>query len=200
MFKGISEELKNKIMAALPEDLKAELKGKEFVVGNDGSYLPATKLTEVTEKNRLLKESLEQMKTSLEEAKKGANTELTAQIEALQTKYTTDLAAKDQEFNMFKTQTVASKELEKAGVLFPDLLVGKLNFENVDTSKDGAFKSQIEALKTSYPQMFKEAKVNSTAPNEGIPGKPEGHLEQLQNKKNKTLNDFAAILQGIPKK
>lgn len=202
MFKGaLGKELNDEIMAALNDDLKAKLKGKEFVVGNDGSYLPASKLSDVTEKKRLLEESLNQVKLDLEEAKKGANTELTAQLDALQKKYTEDLAAKDKSFSLFKTKTVAEKELEKAGAAFPDLLISKLNLEGVDTSKDGAFKDQIETLKGVYGSMFKETKVNGTPPVEGVTGgKPNGFVEQLQNKKDKTLNDFAVILEGIPKK
>jgi hypothetical protein len=202
MFKGsLGKELNDEIMAALSDDLKAKLKGKEFVVGNDGTYLPASKLTEVTEKKRLAEESLKQMKTDLEEAKKGAGAELATKLDALQKKYTEDLATKDKEFNLFKTKTVAEKELEKAGAAFPDLLLSKLNFEGIDTSKDGAFKDQIETLKGVYGSMFKETKVNGTPPTEGVPGgKPDGHLEQLQNKKDKTLNDFATILSSIPKK
>jgi hypothetical protein len=202
MFKGaLGTELNDEIMAALSDDLKAKLKGKEFVVGNDGTYLPASKLTEVTEKKRLVEESLNQMKADLEAAKKGAGAELATQLDALQKKYTEDLAAKDKEFNLFKTKTVAEKELEKAGAAFPDLLLSKLNFEGIDTSKEGAFKDQIETLKGTYGSMFKETKVNGTLPVDGIPGgKPDGHLEQLQNKKDKSLNDFAALLSGIPKK
>jgi hypothetical protein len=202
MFKGaLGKELNDEIMAALSDDLKAKLKGKEFVVGNDGTYLPASKLTEVTEKKRLAEESLKQMKTDLEEAKKGAGAELATKLDALQKKYTEDLAAKDKEFNLFKTKTVAEKELEKAGAAFPDLLLSKLNLEGVDTSKDGAFKDQIDTLKGVYGSMFKETKVNGTLPTEGVQGgKPDGHLEQLQNKKDKTLNDFATILSNIPKK
>lgn len=200
MFKGISEELKAKILGALSDEIKGELKGIEFVVGNDGTYLPATKLSEVTEKNRLLKESLEQLKTSLEEAKKGANTELTAQITALQDKYNADIAAKDKEFGQYKNQVAATKELEKSGVLYPDLLVGKLNFEGVDPSKDGAFKTQIDALKTSHPHMFKTEEITGTKPGDGLPIVPNGAIEQIQNKPNKTMQDFAAILQNIPKK
>jgi hypothetical protein len=200
MFKGISEELKSKILGSLSDELKAELKGLEFVVGNDGSYLPATKLSEVTEKNRLLKESLEQLKTSLEEAKKGANTELTAQITALQEKYNADIKAKDKEFGIYKTQVAATRELEKAGVIYPDLLVGKLNFDGIDPSKDGAFKAQIDELKVSHAGMFKSQEISGTKPTDGLPIVPNGAIEQIQNKPNKSLSDFAAILQNIPKK
>jgi hypothetical protein len=198
MFKILGKDLNDKIMAILTEDIKEQLKGKEFVIGNDGSYLPNEKLKEVTEKKRLLEESINQLKADLENTKKTSITK--ESMDELVNKFTEDLKTKDKQFEKFKAETLVIKELEKSGVIFPDLMLGKVNFNDINIEKPDSIKPQIEALKAQYKEMFRETRTSGNTSQDGLPPNTNNtSYEAFNSKKNKSMTDFAMFLGGLKK-
>lgn len=197
MFEGISEELKNKIINSLSEELKAELKDYKFVVNNNGEWLPKSKLSEIIEQKNNLKKTIEELQKSLKEAEKTTNIEVKTQLEELTKKFTADIEAKEQEFNQYKTKNLAIETLRKHNASFPDLLLNKLDLTKINTIED-----QIKELKNSdYKTLFKEVKIESGTepPKPGLNIPMNSNLEVLQGKKNKNFNDFASLLSTIKK-
>lgn len=195
MFEGISEDLKTELLNAIPEELKTKLKDFKFVVNNNGEWLPKNKLNEVIEQKNSLKSTIDQLQKDLKEAGKSSNVETQRQLEELTNKFNTEIKQKETEFKQFQNKTTALETLRNHKAHYPDLLLSKLDLNNMDKLED-----QINNLKSGdYKNLFAEIKLEGQKPIEGQKP-PINSNEELLNKPNKNFNDFANILTSFTKK
>lgn len=191
---GLSEELKTKLLNAIPDELKAELKDISLVVNNNGEWLPKNKLNDVIEQKNQYKTTVEQLQKELKEAGKNSSAETQRQLEELTNKFNSQIQEQETKFKQFQNKTTALDVLRKHKAEYPDLLLNKLDLENMDGLED-----QIKSLKNGeYKKLFQEEVTTGQKPIEGQKP-PINYLEELQNKPNKTMNDFANLLNNIKK-
>ncbi len=150
---GVSEELAATCEKASLEELK--------------DYIPRTRMNEVNEENKTLKQSLTDRDKQLEELKKssGDSEELKKQIEALQQQNAEQKKAHETEMAALKLDNAVETALTAAGAKNSKAVRSLFDVTKLKLAEDGSvegLKEQIAAVQKSDPYMFaeKEQKTN----------------------------------------
>lgn len=160
----MSERLKQKIGEELYNKLiETGLKANEIDL-LDG-WIPKSRLNEELSKRKQLEEKVTTYEAKGLEVDKllKDNEELKTTYSSLSQKYKTDLEMKDKEIVNISKRTKIEKALFESGAMHSDLLMSKIDLDKLSIEGDNiiGITDQINTLKTSYKELFKETTSNS---------------------------------------
>lgn len=187
---GVSEDLAAKCETASLDELKG--------------YIPRTRMNEVNEENKTLKQSVADRDKQLEDLKKlgGDNGELKKQLEALQQQNAEQKKTHEAELYRLKLDNAVEAALTAAGAKNNKAVRSLFDAEKLKLEADGKISGldeQLAAVRKSDPYLFaEEAKPENTLkgfqPGAGADGLPGGKPDFS----NMTYSQMAAYIQKNP--
>lgn len=162
--------LKELLGEELYNQVKEKLGDKELIV-NDGSYIPRSRLNEVTEQRDEYKSMLDERNTQLEELKKKAqgNEDLQAKIEELQSKNEETVQEYESKLSAQKFDFELEKAIREAGARNPKAVKALLNTAEIklEDGKLSGLEAQMEKLKKEEDYLFGETGLKGKEFKEG---------------------------------
>ena len=189
---SLGEELFKKVSEKL---------GDTKILKNDGSYIPVQKFNEKNEELKIIKAQLKdhENKSKDVETLLKDNDFLKEKYESLNSKYNTDLEAKNKEISSIVKKSVLSKKLKESGAVYEDLILKALDLDSIELDGENIKNFNVDDVKKQYPGMFAETSAQGNvnpgaSPNNNLGGTQKQKLIDKYNEFEKAGN-FAAMLQ-----
>jgi len=187
LYTPISEKLNGHTVIIAGKD--------EKYIKDDGNFIPKSRFSEVIEQKNSYKESVDTLKTQLEELKTKAqgNEEIKKQIDELNSK----LNQKDIEVTTTSKKYALKDALRDSGARYPDLLLAKFDLSaiEIENEKIKGFEDLLKPVKEAFPDLFG---AKSTIKVDGGPNGERPELNSEQKAEAKRLNlseeDYSDIL------
>jgi hypothetical protein len=189
----LGEELYNQVLPKL---------GDTKILKNDGSYIPVQKFNDKNEELKIIKAQLKdhENKSKDVEALLKDNDSLKEKYENLNSKYNTDLEAKNKEIKDITKKSFALRQLKDEGAVYEELLLKALDFNSIELDGETLKNFDIKDIRAKYPSMFTEkvtagnVKPNNQNNQNNLGGTQKEKLIQQYNEFEKAGN-FSAMLQ-----
>jgi len=158
-------DIKDMLGNDLYEQVKSKLGDKEFYI-NDGSFIPRSRLNEVSDKLKATESKIGSYEDKLKGVEKLAseNEEFKVQYTELDNKYKADIVKFNQDIENVTKKSSLKEAIVKNGGKHTDLLLGQvdLNSLTIQDDKVVGITDIITNLKTTYGDLFVETTNTSS--------------------------------------
>lgn len=166
----MSERLKTKLGQEIYQKiLDAGIKPEEVDLVE--GWIPRARFNEINEKNKVLEGKVTTYEKQLGETKEllKNSEEYKTKYDDLDTKYKSDLAAKDKEILNTKKRFLGENQLVQAGAKHTKLLMSQIDWDKVSVEGDNllGFNDYIESFKKDFSDLFSVKETKGTASGKG---------------------------------
>lgn len=194
------------LKAKLGEELYSQVfekVGENGLLENNGNYIPKSKFNEINEKN---KNYVEQLKTFEENNLKvdellSTNSKMSEQFKALKEKNALELAEKDKQMNLFLKKSKVMELLQNNKVLYPELIIDKINMDTVALDGESLQGFNIEDWKTKFPNLFiqtdLESNITSKNPTNSILGNQSSKQKLIEQYNDAEKSKNLALMMSL---
>jgi len=169
LYSQVAIKLGDNSLGLIPKGKKSFIHDEKdtVVISNNGEWVPASKIKDLSDEKRNLTDQLSELNTSLEKIKgeNKKNEELTGKLQELQVQIENNKKAS---IDLEKRYALRDM-LKDNGAKYVDLLETKFDFSKIEleNGKIKEFDKHLSPVKESYKELFGEKFIAGNTPNRG---------------------------------